>query len=282
MADRDRVVVVLYVAGRTGDEIVGLQRAVGRGKLPSMAPHVTISPPTNIAATDRDAVLEVVAGAAARTAPIDVVLGPLDSFAPRNGVRYLSVSPVAPLAALVERCQVGPLDRPRERRFVPHVTVARSREKLPSPDPLLELLDGYRQPYRFTRITVAHQPRREGGGPPRWVDLFDVDLGPPAVIGRGGLELTITTGSLVPPDARSLMPALEPADAGRLVAVGRVAGDDGQPVVAAVTVGEVAGSMARVTATVESPAGALVDAADHVGEAWAHAAARAGATTPPA
>jgi 2'-5' RNA ligase len=66
--------------------------------------------------------------AAATCPPLDLVLGPVASFAPVNPVAYQKVgggsAAMSALIGLKDTLQAGPLDRPQDWPFVPHVTVA--------------------------------------------------------------------------------------------------------------------------------------------------------------
>ena len=84
--------------------------------------------------------------------PLDLRLGPVATFAPVNPVAYLAVAgeaePLAHLVGLKDALHAGPLDRPADFAFVPHVTVAASWRRSASTRPLVALADYARRGQR--------------------------------------------------------------------------------------------------------------------------------------
>jgi 2'-5' RNA ligase len=121
--------IVLLVPEPWATEVDGLRRALGDEALARIPPHVTLVPPVHV----RDELLaeafDVVHDAARGCPPLDLRLGPVTTFAPVNPVAYLAVSgapaTMAKLERLKDELHAGPLDRPADFAFVPHVTVAR-------------------------------------------------------------------------------------------------------------------------------------------------------------
>lgn len=184
---RRRFTVSLVVEGRVASEIDGIRRALGAASLQRIAPHITLIPPVNVAAGDVPAALEVCRAAAAASGPVAVELGPTATFFPPTPVVYLAVAgDVSGMESLRRSLSTGPLTAPRrefERPFVPHVTLnQRSPEQ--SIAPALAVLGSYRATYTFTKLTLLEQDAAR-----RWRPAADFPLGPPHVIGRGGLEL---------------------------------------------------------------------------------------------
>ncbi|MGQ0830784.1 MAG: GNAT family N-acetyltransferase [Microthrixaceae bacterium] len=188
---RQRLGVVLLVPEPLATQIDGLRRALGDGALGRIPPHVTLVPPVNVAERDLPAAFAVVREAASVHEPIALRLGPVRTFDPVSPVAYLEVGGADDaLAALVDlrgRCLAGPLDRPQDHEFVPHVTVA---DRLAS-DRLHEVtsvLRDFAVDVTIDRVHVlAEQPGRV------WVPIADVPLGArPEVVGRGSLPLELS------------------------------------------------------------------------------------------
>ncbi len=125
---RHRLGVVLLVPEPWATEIDGIRRALGDEALERVPPHLTLVPPVNVREDDLGASLDLVHAAARRCPPLELHLGPAATFAPVSPVAYLAVSGGPPaLGALVglrDDLHVGPLERPSDLAFVPHVTLA--------------------------------------------------------------------------------------------------------------------------------------------------------------
>ena len=119
---------------------------------------------------------------------------------PTNPVVYLAVggTSMASLRRLREAVLAGPLLRPDRWPWVPHVTLA-DQASPEQAEAALAALPHYRSEVSFDRVVVMEEHER------RWAPLSDAFLGPPAVIGRGGLELEITAGRVVGPDVIEVM-----------------------------------------------------------------------------
>jgi 2'-5' RNA ligase len=125
---RHRLGVVLLVPEPWCTEVDGLRRALGDEALPRVSSHLTLVPPVNVREDELAAAFDLVHAAAAGCPPLTLRLGPVATFAPVNPVAYLTVSrdagTMARLVALKDALHTGPLDRPADHAFVPHVTVA--------------------------------------------------------------------------------------------------------------------------------------------------------------
>lgn len=226
---RQRLGVVLLVPEPLATQIDGLRRALGDGALGRIPPHVTLVPPVNVADRDLPSALATVRAAAASVPPLALRLGPVDTFQPVNPVAYLRVSAEAvarqALDALRRACLHGPLDRPQDHEFVPHVTIADELAplRLDSCGPVLADFDAE---VTIDRVHVlAEQPGRV------WVPIADMALGEPAaVVGRGGLPLELAVTGRPDLEAASLL-ALEGEPSGVPFAV--TARQDGAVVAAA-------------------------------------------------
>jgi GNAT superfamily N-acetyltransferase len=72
--------------------------------------------------------------------------------------------------------------------------------------------------YRHVNVVIRHLHLLQEGEGHVWHPIAGVRFGPPAVVGRGGLELTIEVHDRVPPDAGELADGFPASD---LVLVGR-------------------------------------------------------------
>lgn len=90
-----------------------------------ITPHVTLIPPTTLAADQLDAVTEHLGAVAAQTPMFTLNLAGTDSFRPVSQVAFVRVAGgAAQCAALEALLRSGPLAGSREFPFRPHVTVA--------------------------------------------------------------------------------------------------------------------------------------------------------------
>jgi 2'-5' RNA ligase/GNAT superfamily N-acetyltransferase len=258
---RRRLGVALLLPAPVAHEVDGLRGALGDGALGVVAPHVTLISPVNVAEADLPHALAVVRAAAAATAPLTLELGPVRTFLPVSPVAYLSVD--GPVAELHERLHTGPFGRPLTNPFVPHVTVA---DDLPE-DRLAAAVTALSEVRRTVVVDHVHVLQQQSGV---WAPIAGVALGPPAVVGRGGLELVLEVHDRPPPDALDLGVGPDPAD---LVVVARR--DEG---VVGVTTGRLRGTKAWLEQLVVAEAGRHQGVGGHLLASFLALAAERGAT----
>lgn len=226
---RQRLGVVLLVPEPLATQIDGLRIALGDGALGRIPPHVTLVPPVNVAERDLPAAFAAVRAAAASVPPLSLTLGPVDTFQPVNPVAYLRVTAEAAHRAALDElhlaCLAGPLDRPQQHEFVPHVTIADELAPLRL-DSCGTVLADFRADVAIDRVHVlAEQPGRV------WVPIADMPLGEPAgVVGRGSLPLEISVTGRPDLEAAALL-AVEGEPSGLPFAI--TAREDGVVVAAA-------------------------------------------------
>ena len=161
---RRRFAVALVIPPPASVEIDGLRRALGDRQLGRIDPHITIVPPINLHDDELTDALAIVDAAASGRRALELTLGPVQTFGRRSPVRFLAVAPLEPVAALYEACWAGVLDRPRDRDFVPHVTVDIDGGPRDDDDPAVELLRHYEVAVAVDRVSVLeHDP-----GQRRW------------------------------------------------------------------------------------------------------------------
>jgi len=181
-------------------EVDGLRRALGDGGLGRIPAHLTLVPPVNVREDRLGQVLAVLRRAAAATRPFIATVGPPATFLPDSPTLYLAVTGAGreAVAGLRERVFVEPLARPLTWPFVPHVTLADEAGAERIAVSVVALAD-FRADVAFDRVHLL----REGPGRV-WSPVADALFAPPAVIGRGGLELELTVSEDLDPEARAL------------------------------------------------------------------------------
>jgi 2'-5' RNA ligase len=210
---RRRLGVVLVLDPPLADEVDGLRRALGDRALGRIAPHVTLISPINVRADDLPAVLGLLRDAAAQApGPLTLELGPPATFLPANPVLHLPVggTGLGPLERMRRVLFAGPLARPLTWPWVPHVTLVDGAD-----DDVVAtaagVLGGFRLSATCDRVVLLEERVAAAGSPEprrRWEALADVTLGPRAVVGRGGLQVEMTTGRVPDPEAEALTAGL--------------------------------------------------------------------------
>jgi 2'-5' RNA ligase/GNAT superfamily N-acetyltransferase len=228
MAGRHRIGVVLLVPQPLATELDGLRRALGATELAKVAPHATLVSPINLRERELAQALDVVRRAAAGSEPLELVLGPATTFAPVTPTVHLDVSGpgLDAFAALRARMVAeAPLDRPEEHEWVPHVTLTQQEASPVRLAAACEAMSAWCETVTFDRVHVLRQQQPTGA----WQPIADAALGPPAVVGRGGIEVELATTDRPDPEAAALLATDGAVEDGRPWAVtarigGRVAG----------------------------------------------------------
>jgi 2'-5' RNA ligase len=88
-------------------------------------PHVTLLPPTEVPVDDRSAISAHLAAVAATHGPFDMLLAGTSTFRPVSEVVYVTVARgMAECERIATHVRTGPLARPLNFPYHPHVTVA--------------------------------------------------------------------------------------------------------------------------------------------------------------
>jgi 2'-5' RNA ligase/L-amino acid N-acyltransferase YncA len=254
--DRHRYTVSLVLTGRVAAEIDGMRRALGARSLHRIAPHVTLVPPVNVPPAGAGEVLDTLRAAAAASGPITVELGGPATFLPRTPVVYMAVGgDVGALDRLRLRCAAGPLAPPatrQERPFVPHVTIDQraTEERIAL---TLPALADYRDEFTFESVTLLEQDEHLV-----WHPAAVFALGPPAVVARGGLEVTLSLSDRLDPAEAAWAADLAPAPATFTVTARR------EGTLAGAATATVAGSTCTLTWIVVDPARRRQGIASHL------------------
>ncbi|MEY2421485.1 MAG: hypothetical protein QOI95_1552 [Acidimicrobiaceae bacterium] len=195
---RVRLASALLVPEPFAREIDGLRRALG-DNIERVAPHLTLVPPVNVNVSDMGVVLAQLRSAAAAVSPLVVSLGPAVTFQPINPVVYLAVAgDVSGVAAIRSGVFAGPLARSLTHDFVPHVTIAESTTPDRIEAALIALAD-YRVEVTFESVHLLQEDGRV------WRPIAEARFEPPLVVGRGGVETTISISSIADPEVAAFM-----------------------------------------------------------------------------
>lgn len=201
-----RLGVALLLPEPVRTEVEGLRRALGDPTLARIPPHLTLVPPVNVREDRMGDALAVLRAAAGAARPLRLALGPPATFLPVNPTVYLDVGgDLDALHALRDRVFREPLERTLTWPFVPHVTIADELDPDRIPPALAALAD-YAAEVVVDRVHLLQE------GPGRaWEPVADAPFAPPAVVGRGGLPLELTTTEHLDPEATALDPAVRVA-----------------------------------------------------------------------
>lgn len=199
MAGRRRLGVVLLVPPPFDREIDGMRRALGDRALARIPAHLTLVPPVNVRDDEMSRALDVLRGAASRARPLKLTLGPPATFMPTNPVLYLAVAgQTKELRALRDGVFRPPLERELSWEFIPHVTLADEADPA-TIDAAMYALASYRDvEVTFDRVHILEEGDRRV-----WRPIADARLAAPAVVGRGGLELELTTTAALDSEAET-------------------------------------------------------------------------------
>ncbi len=219
MAKR-RLGVALLIPEPFAAEINGLRRGLNDGGLNRIVPHLTLVPPVNVREDELPAALSVLRTAAAVSAPFDVALGPVTSFAPVTPTVMLGVSGagVGQVASLRNAIFKPPFERELTYPFVPHVTLADDADDERIAHAVSALAD-YAVTVRFERVHLLQEVDQR-----KWVSIADAAFRPSTAIGRGGLMLELSVTQLVDPEVAQAL-NLSPVVASDLVITARHAGE---------------------------------------------------------
>jgi 2'-5' RNA ligase/GNAT superfamily N-acetyltransferase len=222
--NRRRLGVALVFDPPVSDEIDGLRRALGDHGLGRIPAHLTLVPPVNVRTTDLPAALSRLRRAAACVeGPMRLTLGPVASF-PANPVLYLEVGgELETLRTVRDEVFAPPFERLLSRPWIPHVTIADGveEERLRAG---IAALSRYSRVIDVDRVVVLEEQAGRV-----WTPFADSTLGPPRIVGTGGLALELTPGRMIDPEAAELVgecPA--PTVAGPFLPIFITARRDGQ------------------------------------------------------
>jgi 2'-5' RNA ligase len=167
-----------------------------------VAPHLTLVSPTNLRDKELVAALDTIRRAAADATPLTLELGPATSFAPVTPTVHLGVggSDLDALMRLRDAVAKRPLDRPEAHPYVPHVTLAQEVVPDARREATLTALASWFAEVTIDRIHVLRQSPDH-----TWVPIADAGLVAPALVGRGGFEVSIGVSARPDPEAAALL-----------------------------------------------------------------------------
>ncbi|HUJ67496.1 MAG TPA: GNAT family N-acetyltransferase [Acidimicrobiales bacterium] len=201
VSGRYRLGVALLLDPPVADEVDGLRRALGDPALGRIPAHLTLVPPVNVRADQLPAALvRLRAAASVVGGPIQLTLGPPTSFLPLNPVLYLGVGgDTGQLRRLRDAVFASPLERKLSWPWVPHVTLADGIEEARIHS-ALAALDRFAVVWPVDRLVLL----QENAGR-LWRPLADAALGPPVIVGTGGLALEITRSRTLDPEVDQML-----------------------------------------------------------------------------
>jgi len=201
---KHRLGVALLLPAPFDREVDALRRACDDGALGRIPSHLTLVPPVNVREDAMADALRVLRTAAASVGPFTLQLGPPATFLPNSPTLYLAAS--GPGADALQRLRDGvfypPLERPLTWPFVAHVTLADEM----APDRIaaaIEALAGYRATVTFERVHLLEESKTAEGRV--WRPIADASFAPPAVVGRGGIELELSVSADLDTEAAAFM-----------------------------------------------------------------------------
>lgn len=122
-----RVGVVILVPEPLASRVREVRSAAGDQGASVIPTHVTLVPPTQVAAAELDLVIEHVREVSSRSAAFELILQGTETFAPITDVAYLRVHKGAQQCALLqEALRTDPLVRELDYPYHPHVTLAQN------------------------------------------------------------------------------------------------------------------------------------------------------------
>ena len=117
--------VVVSVPEPWAQLLVDWRTKVGDPQAHLVPPHVTLLPPTEVRVRDRSAITEHLAQVARRHPPFEVHLSGTGTFRPVSEVVFVAVAlGIADCELIAGDVRTGPLTRPLNFPYHPHVTVA--------------------------------------------------------------------------------------------------------------------------------------------------------------
>lgn len=117
-------------------------------------PHVTLLPPTEVADGDRPAFAAHLAAVAAAAAPFEMRLQGTGTFRPVSPVVFVRVAQgVADCERLEAAIRSGPVSRPLDFPYHPHVTVAHHVPEV-ALDQALDTLAGFGATFSVDRVSL--------------------------------------------------------------------------------------------------------------------------------
>ena len=125
MSDRITAGVVIDLPEPHATVVRNWRRRAGDPQADLVPPHVTLLPPTSVLRTELDRVCEHLSEVARLEEPFAMHLSGTGTFRPLSQVVYIQVSSgVGQCERLAAAIRRGPLHRPLDFPFHPHVTVA--------------------------------------------------------------------------------------------------------------------------------------------------------------
>jgi 2'-5' RNA ligase len=178
--DTTTVGVAIAIPQPHATALANWRRKVGDPAAELVFPHVTLLPPTPVPAASLTAVEEHLAEAAAAHQPFTMHLAGTGTFRPTSPVVFIQIATgVSDCELLEQRIRRGPLARPLEFPYHPHVTVAQDIADA-GLDEAYDGLAGFVARFPVEQIVLFS---RDGAG--RWQWRTEFPLGSAQAVGLG-------------------------------------------------------------------------------------------------
>jgi 2'-5' RNA ligase len=175
MSDVEVVGVAVAIPEPHASVLAKWRRQVGDPAADLVFPHVTLLPPTPVAAGRMDEVEAHLAEAAAAHEPFVMHLSGTGTFRPTSPVVFIQIATgVADCEQLERAIRRGPLSRTLEFPYHPHVTVAQDIDEA-ALDEAYEGLSGFVARFPVERFGLFS---RNGGGQWTWRTEFELGRRP--------------------------------------------------------------------------------------------------------
>jgi 2'-5' RNA ligase len=169
--DSVTVGVVIDLPEPHASVIRGWRQRTGDHEGAVIPPHVTLLPPTKVRRDVLDAAVAHLCEVATEVEPFSMHLGGTDSFRPTSQVVFVQVlNGNVECKQLEHSIRTGPLDRPRDYPYHPHVTVAHDVDE----DSLNAALEGLSEFVARFRVSQFALFTWEDGA---WTERQKFDLG---------------------------------------------------------------------------------------------------------
>ncbi|MEZ5309137.1 MAG: 2'-5' RNA ligase family protein [Microthrixaceae bacterium] len=190
-----------------------LRQMLGDTRPERIVPHITVVPPSNIDIGNFAAVRRLLRSVVLGASPFDLQVEGLASFAPSTPTLHFRVGGpgMAQLTRVRDQLMGQGVLRSDPRPYSPHITVrARMAESALAQalalfdSPGLDWAGG--STWTVNSIHLLEQFASEERGT-YWEPIVSEALGPQTVVGRGGVELVLRTGSLIEADHMAVLRA---------------------------------------------------------------------------
>ena len=120
---RVRIGIAVLLPPEVASEVDGVRRAVGSAQLHRIEPHITLHPPSNCDCADLSALIYNLRQSASEFGEFRIEINGSGEFASDPSVLFLAVEESQDLTLIEHAIRSAISGRPRQRNFVPHITL---------------------------------------------------------------------------------------------------------------------------------------------------------------